>query len=164
MWLACASSVRCRLAVLSMGLVVLLFADSASAQQAAQIEGQVKDESGAILPGVTITASSPALQAKEVVDVTNAQGEYRLTPLPIGTYTVVYALSGFQSVRHEGVRLEIGAVVRLDVVLKVGALQESITVSGATPIVDVAASAASTHLTVETIELTPTSRNGLLSL
>jgi hypothetical protein len=147
-----------------MGLVVLLFADLAAAQQEAGILGQLKDESGGVLPGVTVTASSPSLQAKEVTDVTNAQGEYRLTPLPIGTYAVVYSLAGFQTVRHEAVRLEIGGVVRLDVVMKIGALGESITVSGATPVVDVTSTTASTHLTLETIELTPTSRNGLLSL
>ena len=155
---------RYRLALLSIGLVVLLFADLAAAQDAAMITGQLKDESGAILPGVTVTTSSPSLQIKEVVDVTNAQGEYRLTPLPIGTYTVVYTLTGFQTVRHEGVRLDIGAVVRLDVVMKLGALAETITVSGATPVVDVASTSAATHLTLETIELTPTSRNGIMSI
>ena len=101
---------------------MLLFADLAAAQQAAGILGQLKDESGGILPGVTVTASSPSLQVKEVTDVTNAQGEYRLTPLPIGTYTVVYTLAGFQTVRREAVRLEMSAVVRLDVVMKIGAL------------------------------------------
>src|SRR6266851_739718 len=158
------SIVRHRLAVLSMGLVVLLFADLAAAQEVAGILGQLKDESGAILPGVTVTANSPALQAGEVSDVTNAQGEYRLTPLPIGTYTVVYTLPGFQTVRHEGVRLEIGNQVRLDVVMKIGALEQSITVSGQTPVVDVRSTSSGTHLTLEAIELTPTSRNGLLSL
>ena len=165
MWLTRTRSiVRHRLAVLSMGLVVLLFADLAAAQEVAGILGQLKDESGAILPGVTVTANSPALQAGEVSDVTNAQGEYRLTPLPIGTYTVVYTLPGFQTVRHEGVRLEIGNQLRLDVVMKIGALEQSITVSGQTPVVDVTSTSSGTHLTLETIELTPTSRNGLLSL
>src|SRR5882724_11840803 len=73
----------------------------ASAQTAAGILGQVRDESGAVLPGVTVTAESPALQVKSISDVTNAQGEYRLTPLPIGTYLVTYALPGFQTVRQQ---------------------------------------------------------------
>ena len=148
MWLTRTRSiVRHRLAVLSMGLVVLLFADLAAAQEVAGILGQLKDESGAILPGVTVTANSPALQAGEVSDVTNAQGEYRLTPLPIGTYTVVYTLSGFQTVRHEGVRLEIGNQLRLDVVMKIGALEQSITVSGQTPVVDVTSTSSATRRT-----------------
>jgi hypothetical protein len=158
------STVRYRVTILSVGLVVLLFADLAVAQQAATITGQLTDESGGILPGVTVTATSPALQVQQVIDVTNAQGEYRLTPLPIGTYTVVYTLSGFQTVRREGVRLELDATVRLDVKMAIGALEETITVSGATPVVDVTSTSAATHLTLETIELVPTSRNGLLSI
>ncbi len=60
------------------------------AQQEAGIIGQVTDDTGAVLPGVTVTATSPALQVPEVTDVTNERGEYRLSPLPIGTYTVEY--------------------------------------------------------------------------
>src|SRR5262245_43943118 len=165
MWLTRASSiVRYRLAALSTGFVVLLFPDLGAAQEVAGFLGQLKDESGAILPGVTVTASSPSLQVKEVTDVTNAQGEYRLTPLPIGTYTVVYTLQGFQTVRHEGLRLDLGVSSRLDVVMKLGAVEETITVSGASPVVDVTSTSAATNLTLETIELTPTSRNGLLSI
>ena len=74
----------------------------------AGIVGQVRDESGAVLPGVTVTLS-PALQVKEVTDVTNAQGEYRITPLPIGIYTVSYSLDGFSTMRQEGIRLDLGA-------------------------------------------------------
>src|SRR5262245_35841170 len=69
----------------------------------ASIVGLVTDESGAILPGVTVTASSPALQLREVVEVTDSRGEYRIAALPIGTYTVTYALSGFQRAARDGV-------------------------------------------------------------
>jgi hypothetical protein len=122
-------------------LIISLFAcaDRAAAGQAqvaASIVGRVTDESGAVLPGVTVTATSPALQIPHVIDVTAAQGDYRLTPLPIGTYEVVYTLTGFQTVRRESVRLTAGFVARVDVVLKVGAIEESITVS-ASPTVDV---------------------------
>ena len=65
----------------------------------ASIIGQITDESGGVLPGVTVTATSPALQVGSVSDVTNEQGEYRLTPLPFGTYAVVYELSGFHNIR-----------------------------------------------------------------
>src|SRR4051794_22831192 len=75
---------------------------SAGQQNAASIIGQIKDESGAILPGVTVTAKSPALQVPEVSAVTDDRGEYRLSPLPIGVFSVEYSLSGFQSVRREG--------------------------------------------------------------
>ena len=80
------------------------------AASAGGIIGQVTDGTGAVLPGVTVTATSPALQVPSVVTVTDAQGDYRLTPLPIGTYTVTYELAGFQNLRREGVRLTVGFV------------------------------------------------------
>lgn len=130
----------------------------------ASIIGRVTDESGSVLPGVTITATSPVLQVASISAVTDAQGDYRLTPLPIGTYTVIYELQGFQSVRHEDVRLTIGFTARQDVVLKVGTIAETVTVSGASPVVDVTATAASTEFTRETLEVIPSSRSGFSSL
>src|SRR5207237_7152987 len=100
---------------------------------AAGIIGQVSDENGGVLPGVTVAATSPALQVGSVADVTNDRGEYRLTSLPIGTYAVEYSLPGFQTVRQEGVRLEIGLQAKLDKILKVGSLSESIIVRGLLP-------------------------------
>jgi len=144
--------------------VLLTWASGAAAQTDGGIIGQVKDESGAVLPGVTVTATGPALQVPSVADVTDATGEYRITPLPIGTYTVEYTLAGFQTVKHEGIRLTVGFTARLDVQLKVGSLQESITVSGASPVVDTTSTSATTQFTRETIELIPTSRNGIVSL
>lgn len=152
----------------SIAICVLFFtltlANTAIAQQLSAITGQVRDESGAVLPGVTVLASSPVLQVKQVSDVTNVQGEYRITPLPIGTYTVSYQLDGFTSIRQEGIRLDLGATVRLDITMKLGTLTETLTVSGAAPVVDVSATSASTQFTRETLELTPTSRNGAISL
>jgi hypothetical protein len=145
-------------------LCVVAFSDLAYGQQEASIIGQVKDESGAILPGVTISATSPALQVPQVTDVTNQQGEYRLTPLPIGTYTITYTLQGFQTIRREEVRLTAGFTARVDITLKVGTLNESVTVSGAAPVVDVTSTTTRTELTRETLELIPTSRAGLQSV
>ena len=138
-------------------------AAAGQAQVAASIVGRVTDESGAVLPGVTVTATSPALQIPHVIDVTAAQGDYRLTPLPIGTYEVVYTLTGFQTVRRESVRLTAGFVARVDGVLKVGAIEESITVS-ASPTVDVQSTGSVTVLTRETLEVVPSSRAGIISL
>jgi hypothetical protein len=158
---------RIQLCVVALTAGVWLFpgADVASAQEtAAGFVGHVKDESGGVLPGVTVTTTSPALQAPSMSTVTNADGEYRLIPLPIGVYTVEYSLSGFQTLRQEEVRLNTGVQLRLDVMLKVGALAETVTVSGAAPVVDVTSTATATHFTRDTLELTPTSRNGLISL
>src|SRR5215216_3786490 len=82
-------------------LACAAYASAGQAQIAGSIVGRVTDESGGVLPGVTVTATSPALQLPQVAGVTDAQGDYRLTPLPIGTYEVSYTLSGFQTVRRD---------------------------------------------------------------
>lgn len=140
-------------------------AGSARAGQSdAGIYGLVTDESGAVLPGATISVTSPALQVPAISVVTDETGKYRLTPLPIGTYRVEYALQGFQTLIQPDVRLTVGFSAKLDVKLKVGSLEESITVTGATPIVDVTATTSGLVLTRETLELTPTARQSLTSL
>jgi hypothetical protein len=129
----------------------------------ASVIGQVTDESGAVLPGVTVTATSPALQVQSVTTVTDERGEYRLTPLPIGVYQVEYALSGFQTIRVEDVRLPVGFSAKLDQVLKIGGLAETLTVSGASPVVDVTSTANRTDLTRESVDLIPTTRDSISS-
>src|SRR5262245_12901118 len=136
----------------------------AFAQQDAGIIGVVTDESGAVLPGVTVTVTGPALQVPSMSDVTDARGEFRITPLPIGIFNVEYTLQGFSSVKREGIRLTVGFTAKVDVQMKVGALEETITVSGQSPVVDTQSTAATTQFTRETIELIPTSRNGIVSL
>jgi len=149
--------------VLAIGLFAFANHAAGQAQTTASIVGRVTDESGAILPGVTVSAASPALQVPQVVGVTDAQGDYRLTPLPIGTYEATYTLTGFQTVKREGLRLTGGFVARVDVVLKVGAIQESVTVS-ATPTIDVQSTGSVTVLTKETLEVVPSSRSGIISV
>ena len=127
----------------------------AGQQNAASIVGQVKDESGAVLPGVMVTAKSPALQVAEVSSVTDERGEYHLVLLPVGTYLVEYSLSGFQGVRREGAALTLGFTAKLDEILKVGSLEESVVVSGTSPVVDVSISASTTKLNREDFEEFP---------
>jgi len=145
---------------LVVALLFLAFDRAASAQTGtATINGQVTDESGAVLPGVTVIAMSPALQVPQVISATDQEGRYRLTPLPIGTYSVTFELAGFKTVRREEIRLTVGFTARVDAAMSVGALAETITVSGASPLVDTASTANSTQLTRETLELLPTSRS-----
>jgi outer membrane receptor protein involved in Fe transport len=142
------------------------FADRASAGQLradASIIGQVVDESKGVLPGVTVTATSPALQVPSVTTVTNEAGEYRLTPLPIGVYTVEYSLQGFSTLRHEDIRLTVGFTARVDVVLKVG-LTESVTVTGGSPLIDTTVASTATQVTREVLQTIPTGRNGYIGL
>jgi hypothetical protein len=126
----------------------------------AGIIGVVTDNTGAVLPGVTVTATSPALQVPSVTTVTDESGGYRLTPLPIGTYTVAFELAGFQTVQREGVRLTVGFTARVDSEMGVGAVTETVTVSGASPLVDTTSTRTSTELTYEQVEVLPTSRDG----
>ncbi len=138
---------------------------SAAAQATASIVGRATDESGAVLPGVTVTATSPALQVPAVTTISDREGEYRLTPLPIGTYAVVYELGGFESLRREDLRVSVGFVARVDVVLKISAIAETLTVTGAGPVVDVVTTSVGTLLTKEALEhFIPGGQNGLTSL
>lgn len=128
----------------------------------ATLLGQVMDEGGGALPGVTVTLKSPALQVPEIVTVTDARGEYRVTPLPIGTYRVEYALSGFQTLRLEDVRLTTGFSAKLDQSMKIGALAETVTVSGQSPLVDVTQASTATTLETDALELLPSGTNGIV--
>src|SRR5207253_3434951 len=102
----------------------------------ASIAGTVKDSSGAVLPGVTVEASSPVLIEKVRSAATDAGGQYRIVDLRAGTYTLTFTLTGFSTVRRDGVELEgaFTAVVNAD--MKVGAVAETITVVAETPVVD----------------------------
>ena len=150
--------------VLLILVFLLCLAPVASYAQEAVILGRVTDESGAVLPGVTVTATSPSLQVPQMLAATDERGEYRLSSLPIGTYTVVYALEGFEGVRREDLRMTIGFQAKVDIVMKVGTLSESVTVSGAAPVVDVTSTTSRTQLTRETLELIPTGRNSIVGL
>src|SRR4029434_6287246 len=100
------------------------------------IAGSVRDSTGAILPGVTVEASSPALIEKSRSVVTDAAGEYKIVELRPGTYSVTFTLPGFNSLRREGIELITGFTSTVNAVLTVGSVTETITVSGASPVVD----------------------------
>ena len=122
----------------SAGLAVLLAAAAVpAAAQDSGIAGAVNDNTGGVLPGVTVEAASPALIEGSRVAVTDAQGRYAFTALRPGVYTVTFALSGFTTVVREGVELTAGFTAPVSVELGVGALEETITVSGRSPVIDV---------------------------
>ena len=115
--------------------VLLLLPAAASAQSS--LAGSVKDTSGAVLPGVTVEAASPALIEKVRSVTTDATGQYKLVDLRPGTYTVTFTLTGFSVVKREGIELAGSGTVQVNADLKVGALSETSPVTGETPIVDV---------------------------
>jgi hypothetical protein len=113
---------------------LLFFAPPAFSQ--ANLSGTVKDSSGAILPGVSVEAASPVLIEKSRTVVTDGSGQYRIVNLTPGTYTVTFSLSGFTTVRRDGVEVTGGGVTTINADLRLGSLQETITVTGETPVVD----------------------------
>jgi len=118
-------------------VLVFVFATSAAfAQQTSGISGVVKDSSGGVLPGVTVEASSPALIEKVRTAVSDGEGRYTIIEIPPGTYTVTFTLTGFGVFKREGLAIPSGFTANVDATMRVGALEESITVSGAAPLVD----------------------------
>src|SRR5262245_57174788 len=101
------------------------------------IAGVAKDSTGAVLPGVTVEAASPALIEKMVSVVTDDAGNYKIVNLRPGTYSVTFTLPGFGAVKREGIEVSLGATANVNGELKVGSLQETVTVTGASPAVDV---------------------------
>lgn len=131
----------------------------ASAQSAsAVIRGTIVDESNAALPGVTATLTSPALLVGQLTTVTDANGLYRFGELPAGVYHIKFELAGFKTYVREQLQIPLGFEAQVNATLAVGALEESITVSGQSPVVDVSSTATSVNLTQETLTAVPVSR------
>ena len=122
--------------VIVSGLSVLAASASAQSTASGSIAGLVRDSTGAVLPGVMVEAASPALIEKVRSAVTDAQGQYKIVDLRPGAYAVTFTLAGFSTVRREGIELTTGFTATVNADMRVGALGETITVSGATPVVD----------------------------
>lgn len=122
------------------------------------IEGKVVDQSGGVLPGATVSISSPAMLGGARTTVTDEEGRYRFSALPAGVYQVSFELEGFTPVTRE-LRLETGFVATIDQTLGVGALEESVTVTTESPVVDIRTTAVAANLGKEALEQLPTSRS-----
>jgi hypothetical protein len=135
---------------------LLLLPSVAFAQ--ATLTGTVRDASGAVLPGVTVEAASPALIEKAKTVVTDASGQYRIVDLRPGTYSLTFTLTGFNVVKRENVVLSGSQVLTIPAEMTVGALQETITVTGETPVVDVQSARREVVLDSEVINTIPATR------
>jgi hypothetical protein len=122
------------------------------------ITGIVKDTSGAVLPGVTVEAVSPVLIEKSRTAVTDGTGQYRIESLRPGTYTLTSTLAGFSTVKREGIELVGAFTASVNVEMKVGSVEETVTVTGASPIVDVQSAKRQQTLTADVISAIPTAR------
>ena len=144
------------LSVLVVGFLVLL---PSLAHSQTTLAGVVRDTSGSVLPGVTVEAASAALIEKTRTAVSDGSGQYRITDLVPGTYTVTYSLPGFTRVVREGVAITGSGVITINADLRVGALQETITVTGETPVVDVQSTRREMVITAETLATAPVTRS-----
>jgi hypothetical protein len=131
----------------------------AQAVTGASIAGTVKDSSGAVLPAVTVEAASSALIEKVRTAVTDSTGQYKIENLRPGTYSVTFTLSGFNTVKREGVVLEGSFVAAVNADLSLGNVSETVTVTGETPIVDVQSSQKQRVFSQEVIEAIPAGRS-----
>src|SRR5205814_1454560 len=130
----------------------------AAAYARGSITGVVKETSGAVLPGVTVEAASDVLIEKVRSAVTDGSGQYRIIDLRPGTYTVTFTLTGFNTVRREGLELPADFVSTVNADLRVGTLEETVTVTGESPIVDVQTTTKRRTLDLDLIQSIPTAR------
>jgi hypothetical protein len=137
---------------------LVLSAAAASAQTNAVITGVVRDATGAVLPGVTVEASSPALIEKSRSAITDETGQYKILELRPGIYTVQFSLQGFSTVRREGIELTTGFTASINGELRVGAIEETVTVSGASPVVDLQNVKTQVVMTRDIVDSIPTGK------
>jgi hypothetical protein len=139
-------------------LATSAFAQGGGASSTGTINGKVTDASQAVLPGVTVTATSPALLGPQV-SVTNAEGNYRFPGVPPGTYTVTFELPGFSTVKNEGIEIRLGFTGTLNVEMKVASLQETVTVTGASPVIDTSTTRTQQNFKMEQLQSLPNARD-----
>src|SRR5712691_8936461 len=125
-----------RLSVVLLLQLALVPAIALAQGQTGTIAGVAKDATGAVLPGVTVEVASPALIEKVRSGVTDGEGAYKIVNLRPGTYTVTFTLTGFSTVKREGIELTSAFTANVNADMKVGTVSETITVSGESPIVD----------------------------
>ncbi|OLC48328.1 MAG: hypothetical protein AUH43_09710 [Acidobacteria bacterium 13_1_40CM_65_14] len=139
--------------------LVLSMALSAGAQELrGRITGVLTDNTGAVLPGVTVTAAGPALIQAQT-SVTGADGTYRYPALPPGLYTVTFELAGFQTLKREEIRLGLNQTLSVDAQLQLSSLQETVTITGESPTVDVKSTTVGTNFTKELLQDIPNARD-----
>jgi len=141
-------------------VLLLLLPDVGWAQSGTSgtLAGVVKDPSGAVMPGVTVEASSPALIEKVRSVTTDDQGQYKIIELRPGTYAVTFSLPGFNTVKREGIALTSGFTATVDAEMRVGAVEETVTVTGASPVVDVQNVRTQNVFSRETLDALPSAK------
>jgi Carboxypeptidase regulatory-like domain len=148
-----------RHSILGFVLLALLTPAIASSQTlGSSIIGVVKDQTGAVLPGVSVEVSSPVLIGGVQTVVSNSVGEYRIVDLRPGQYTLNFKLEGFQTVRHEGIALSASFTATINVEMSTSTVSESITVTGESPLVDVRTNVSDRSINQALLENVPNAR------
>ena len=150
------------------GIVVLtgslLLPTVVGAQQASGIAGVVRDTSGGVLPGVTVEAASPALIEKVRSGVSDGEGRYNITDLRPGAYVVTFSLAGFNTFKRDGIVLTAGFTAAVNADMQVGSLEETITVTGAAPLVDTQNVKQQASVSAELLSALPSGSKGYMGL
>ena len=144
--------------------LVFVVPTDAAAQSGSAIAGVVRDTTGAVLPGVTVEASSPVLIEKVRTVSTDAQGQYKIVDLRPGQYTVTFTLTGFNSVRRDGIDLTASFTANVNAEMRVGSLEETVTVSGQASTVDVQNVVQQRVMTRDVIDAIPVGSKAVASL
>lgn len=148
-----------RKTLVASALMLVLGASAAVAQQqTGEIYGRAADNSGAVLPGATVTVAGPALIQPRVA-VTSESGTYRVPELPIGSYTVTFELAGFRTLALQDIRVTIGFRAQVNGNLELSTVQETVTVTGASPLVDTRETGTSSTFDLETMQNIPSARD-----
>jgi hypothetical protein len=134
------------------------FAQGGGASSTGSIQGRVSDAQGAVLPGVTVTATSPSMLGPQTA-VTSETGNYRFPAVPPGTYTVTYELPGFNTLKREGVQITLGFTANLNVELSLATLEETVTVTGSSPVIDTTSTRVQQNFKVEQLQSIPNGRD-----
>jgi hypothetical protein len=148
-----------RVGVKALAITALIILVPTVARAQAVIAGSVRDTSGAVLPGVTVEASSPALIEKVRTAISDGSGQYRIEDLRPGVYKVSFSLPGFSTFEREGVELTGSFTATINAEMRVGALEETVTVTGESPIVDVQSARRQTVVDNEILTAIPTARS-----
>jgi hypothetical protein len=144
--------------VLALASAVPVRAQGGGASSTGTIQGRVSDAQGAALPGVTVTATSPAMPGVQST-VSTESGTYRFPGVPPGVYTLTYELAGFNTLRREGVQITLGFTATLNVELTVATVQETVTVTGASPLIDATSTRVQQNFTLDNLQSIPNGRD-----
>ncbi len=146
------------IAALTLAVAAPAYAQGGGASSTGTIQGRVTDAQGAVLPGVTVTATSPSMLGAQTT-VSSETGNYRFPAVPPGTYTVTYDLAGFSGVKREGILITLGFTATINIELVLATLQETVTVTGESPVIDTSATRIQQNFKLEQLQSIPNARD-----